>query len=428
MNRSISGGRRLLGKVRMPGDKSISHRALILGAMAEGTTGIEGLAPGQDVRSTWRCLLALGVPITSRGNRVTLKGLGWRGLKEPRVALDAENSGTTMRLLMGVLAGNPILTELTGDDSLRRRPMERVAQPLNLMGATITMKNGRAPVTIRGGALKGIDYVSPVASAQVKSAVLLAGLLATGKTSFTEPVLSRDHTERMLPLFGISPEREGFKVTVTGGLYLAGAQVFVPGDASSAAFWVVAASLLQGSDLHIVEVGANPTRIGFLDVLARMGAAVRRRDTAPVKEGGEPLADLLVRPAALTAVEVAAEEVPGLIDEVPILALAASRAQGVSRFRGLSELRHKESDRLAGIAALLTAFGADARVEGDDLVVTGPCRLKAARVDSGGDHRMAMTALVAGALAEGETTVERAECVDISYPMFYEDFTRALQA
>ena len=190
----------------------------------------------------------------------------------------------------------------------------------------------------------------------------------------------------------------------------------------------MAASLLQGSDLHIVEVGANPTRIGFLDVLARMGAAVRRRDTAPVKEGGDPLADLLVRPAALTAVEVAAEEVPGLIDEVPILALAASRAQGVSRFRGLSELRHKESDRLAGIAALLTAFGADARVEGDDLVVTGPCRLKAARVDSGGDHRMAMTALVAGALAEGETTVERAECVDISYPMFYEDFTRALQA
>lgn len=427
MDRTISAGRSLKGEVRLPGDKSISHRALILAAMAEGPTGIENLAPGADVRATWRCLMGLGVSITSRGSRVNLKGLGWRGLREPRKALEAENSGTTMRLLMGVVAGNPILAELTGDDSLRRRPMRRVAEPLRLMGAAIDLSpEGTAPLKIRGTALRGIDYLSPVASAQVKSAVLLAGLLAAGETSVTEPALSRDHTERILPLFGISPRREGLKVSVTGGLRLCGTQVVVPGDPSSAAFWVVAATLLAGSELHLLEVGSNPTRTGYLTVLERMGAKVLARPTKPVAEGAEPVADLLVRPARLRAADIAAAEVPGLIDEVPILALAATQASGVSRFRGLKELRHKESDRLVTVAALLNVLGAKVEIEGDDLIITGPTPLKGARVRSAGDHRIAMTGMVAGAIAGGETTIEGADCVDISYPLFYEEFQKAL--
>lgn len=425
---AVKGGGALQGVVRVPGDKSISHRALILGAMAEGTTGVENFAPGADVRSTWRCLKDLGVSLVSRGTRVTVKGLGWRGLVEPRYPLEAENSGTTMRLLMGVLAGNPLVAKMQGDASLMRRPMARVAEPLRRMGATVELSSaGTAPICVRGTALKPIDFVSPVASAQVKSAVLLAGLLASGETSVTEPVLSRDHTERMLPLFGITPKREGLKVTVRGGLRLAGAQVVVPGDPSSAAFWVVAACLLRGSEIHVPDVASNPTRTGFLRVLERMGARVQERPSRPVKDGAEPFGDLLVRAGPLRACDIAPEEVPGLIDEVPALAVAAAKAEGTSRFRGLAELRHKESDRLSAVAALVNAFGGDAKVEGDDLIITGPRPFKGAVFDARGDHRLAMTALVAGAAAEGETAVEGAECLDVSYPLFHEDFTACLR-
>ncbi len=412
--------RPLRGELTVPGDKSISHRALILAAMAERSSSVLNLAPGADVRSTWKCLERLGTRIKGTTARVTVEGGGWRGFKNPDRPLDAGNSGTTMRLLMGVLAGNAVKATLTGDESLSRRPMARVAEPLRRMGASILLSEGdRAPVTVGGGALKGIDYASPVASAQVKSAVLLAGLLATGDTSVTEPVLSRDHTERILPLFGIEVRRRGLTASVTGGLHLGAARVEVPGDASSAAFWAVAAALVPESELLLPGVGVNPTRIGFLTVLERMGASFERRP-AESSCGGEPVADLLFKTSGLKAADIAAAEVPGLIDEVPILAVAATQARGVSRFRGLGELRHKESDRLEAMARLLRLFGASAEVAGDDLLIEGPRPLKGVRTSAGGDHRIAMAALVAGLAADGETTVEDGDCTAVSYPNFPE--------
>lgn len=412
---------RLLGAVRVPGDKSISHRALIFGAMAEGRTNVDNLSDGEDVRSTWRCLQQLGVKIKRARDRATFQGLGWRGFSGSH-RLDAGNSGTTTRLLMGVLAGNDVLATIGGDESLGRRPMLRVAAPLRLMGATIDLaEGGRLPATVRGAALRGIHYKSPVASAQVKSAVLLAGVLALDETSVTEPALSRDHTERLLPMFGVKVRRDGLTVTVKGTQKMAGARVIVPGDASSAAFWAVAATLAKGSELRLEGVGVNPTRAGFLSVLERMGAKVERR-----KEwsAGEPYADLIVRSAALRATDVAESEVPALIDEIPILALAAARAEGVSRFRGLSELRHKESDRLAAVIELLTALGVKARAEGDDLIVEGAPKLRGARVKARKDHRLAMTAFVAGLIAEGAVIVDDPDCAKISYPTFLEDLKR----
>lgn len=416
--------RGLRGELKVPGDKSVSHRALILGAMAEGQTFIDGLSDGADVRSTWHCLQDMRVRIF-QGEAVSttiVKGSGWRGLCTPKKDLDAGNSGTTMRLLMGVIAGSDVRAKLDGDESLRRRPMARVAEPLRRMGAMIDLKGGQtAPVSIRGAALRGIDFISPVASAQVKSAVLLAGLLAIGETSVTEPALSRDHTERILPLFGVTPKREGLKVTVPGGLHLSGAIVLVPGDISSAAFWLVAAALVPGSEVKVLNVGVNPTRTGCLEVLKRMGAQV---EVLARSVPGEPAADLIARHAKLKAADIAAGEVPSLVDEIPILALAASQAEGTSRFHGLSELRHKESDRLAAVAVLLNALGGKARVEGDDLTVTGPTPLRGAKVSSGRDHRLAMTATIAGLIAQGTVAVDDVDCVGISYPGFFKALKR----
>lgn len=409
---------RLKGAVKVPGDKSISHRALIFGAMAEGRTNVDNLSNGEDVRSTWACLQALGCKIRREKDRASFKGLGWRGFTGSH-KLDCGNSGTTTRLLMGVLAGNDVLARMHGDDSLNKRPMLRVAAPLRLMGATIDLsEGGTAPLTIRGAALRGIDYKTPVASAQVKSAVLLAGVLALDKTSVTEPSLSRDHTERMLPVFGIKVKREGLKVTVDGAQRMAGARVIVPGDASSAAFWAVAATLAKGSELRIENVGVNPTRAGFVKVLERMGAKIER---ANVWESGEPYADLIVRSANLHATEIKEDEVPSLIDEIPILALAAARAHGTSRFRGLSELRHKESDRLTSIVELLSALGVKARADKDDLIVEGAAKLRGATVSSKKDHRLAMTGFVAGLVADGTVHVDDPDCAKISYPTFLDD-------
>jgi len=299
--------------------------------------------------------------------------------------------------------------------------MERVAAPLRELGATVALSpKGTAPIAVLGGRLIGTAVTLPVASAQVKSSVLLAGLHAAGRTTVVEPAATRDHTETMLGLFGVAVRRDGLFASVEGGARLRGTRIDVPGDPSSSAFWIVAAALSPGSELAVRGIMSNPTRTGFLDVLRRMGADLKR-----VKSGrlaGEECEDLIVRGGKLKAADIAAAEVPGLVDEVPILALAASRAEGVSRFRGLDELRHKESDRLAGIADLLTRFGAKARVEGDDLLVEGVTRLEGADADSLDDHRLAMTAFVAGFLAEGETTVRRASCAEISYPSFYDDF------
>ncbi len=416
--------RRLRGALSLPGDKSILHRALILAAMAQGDSVLEGRLEGEDLRSTWRCLQGLGVGISSDAKRIAVKGRGWRGLKSPLRILDAGNSGTTLRLLMGVIAGNPMKATLTGDSSLCRRPMGRVAEPLRRMGAAIELSHGEvAPVRVAGCALKGISFTSPIPSAQVKSAVLLAGLLASGETTVTEPAPSRDHTERMLPLFGIHPKREGLRVSVPGGLRLGRARLRVPGDVSSAAFWAVAATLAPGSELRLLGAGANPFRTGFLDVLERMGARIERIPVRDEGYGMEPVADLLVRSSSLHAAQVAADEVPGLIDEVPVLALAASQAEGVSRFRGLSELRLKESDRLEAVAGLLRSLGGEAQVLGDDLVVKGPRRLQGGRVLTQGDHRIALTALVAGLLSPG-VELDDADCVRVSYPSFYDDLKR----
>ncbi|HEX4047152.1 MAG TPA: 3-phosphoshikimate 1-carboxyvinyltransferase [Elusimicrobiota bacterium] len=420
-DRTVSGGGRLRGEIRVPGDKSVSHRALILGALADGTTQALGLAPGADVRSTRAMLEALGVKISGAGADAAVLGRGLGGLAAHGGELDAGNSGTTMRLMAGVLAGHDFLSRLTGDASLCRRPMERVAAPLRLMGATVELsKEGTAPMTIVGGELKGREYHMPVPSAQVKSAVILAGLHASGSTTVVERAATRDHTEKMLALFGARAKREGLAVTVEGGARLTGTTVEVPGDPSSAAFWAVAAALAPGSELAIRGVMANPTRTGYLKVLERMGAGVTREKSA--ERAGEDCEDLIVRAGQLRATNVPAAEVPGLVDEVPILALAAACAEGTSRFHGLDELRHKESDRLAGIAELLESFGAKARVDGDDLLVEGTRRLQGATVESLDDHRLAMTGFVAGFLAQGETTVLDADCAIISYPSFYDDF------
>lgn len=434
MKKGSAPGRPLTGELSLPGDKSVSHRALIFGALAEGRTGITGLGFGADVKSTRDCLLKLGVEIDSheaRGGRaqdlvVTVEGRGAAGFKAPAGPLDCGNSGTTIRLLMGVLAGLPLSARMEGDASLCRRPMGRVAKPLREMGAAIELTGAdKAPLTVKGGGLKGIHFTSPVASAQLKSAVLLAGLLAKGETSVTEPELSRDHTERMLSHFGAPAKRDGLTVTVAGGTRLKAAPVRVPGDISSAAFWVVAATLVQGSELNLIEVGANPTRTGFLDVLDRMGAHIERRLWTEGLIGAvEPIFDLTARFSPLKNADIEPGEVPGLIDEVPILALAATQAKGVSRFKGLAELRHKESDRLTVLAELLTSFGAKAIVEGDDLIISGPTPLTGVSVSAHADHRLAMTALVAGLIAKGETSVSDAECIDISYPSFYEELKK----
>jgi 3-phosphoshikimate 1-carboxyvinyltransferase len=420
-DRTVSGGGRLRGEIRMPGDKSVSHRALIFGALADGTTEASGLAPGADVRSTRGVLEALGIKISGRGADATVLGRGLGGLAAHAGELDAGNSGTTMRLMAGVLSGHGFLSRISGDASLCRRPMERVAAPLRAMGANIELtKDGTAPMTVIGGELEGREYKMPVPSAQVKSAVMLAGLHAAGRTTVIEPAATRDHTEKMLALFGARVKREGLAVTVEGGARLTATRVEVPGDPSSAAFWAVAAALSPGSELVVRGVMSNPTRTGFLEVLKRMGADVRLEKS--VERAGEACVDLVIRGGTLRAADISADDVPGLVDEVPILALAAALAEGTSRFHGLDELRHKESDRLAGIAELLTQFGAKARIIGDDIIVEGTANLKGAKVESLDDHRLAMTGFVAGFLARGETTVIGADCAVISYPSFYDDF------
>lgn len=422
-----AGRKPLLGELRVPGDKSVSHRALIFGALAQGTTLIRGLSDGEDVCSTRRCLEQLGAHIEDGGELVrSAAGEHWSEvrvhgarLKASRRTLDCGNSGTTIRLLMGVLAGQPFPSRLTGDASLRRRPMKRVAEPLRSMGAKIELADGEhAPVKLAGGGLQGIAYRSPVASAQLKSAVLLAGMFAAGETSITEPAPSRDHTERMLRHFGVKVGVEGTRIWLHGGAALKAAAVRVPGDVSSAAFWLVAACIVPGSRLRVSGVCTNPTRSGVLDALVRMGARLELLQ-ADVGPGEEPVADITAAHSQLVATEVTPQEFPAMVDEAPILAVAATQARGTTRIRGAAELRVKESDRLEGTVKMLAAFGAEARVEGDDLVIPGPQVLKGGEVDPQADHRIAMAAAVASLIAEGPCRVLDPGCAQISYPAFF---------
>jgi 3-phosphoshikimate 1-carboxyvinyltransferase len=413
--------RRLRGRLEVPGDKSISHRAALLGALADGPTEIRGYLEADDCLRTLRAIEALGVDVSRKGpGEYRIAGVGLRGLLEPANVVDCGNSGTGARLLLGVLAGQPFWTILTGDDSLRRRPMRRVVEPLARMGATIIGRADadRLPLAIRGAErVRAVTVELPVASAQVKSAILLAGLYADGPVSVTEPAASRDHSEVMLSAFGACVVKQGRTVTIMPGPLRATA-VAVPGDLSSAAFLLVAGLLVPDAEVTVDGVGLNPTRTGVLDVLAAMGAQLTV--TADPSGAGEPRGSLTAAAGELSGTVVAGALVPRLIDEVPILATAAALARGRTEVRDAAELRVKESDRLAMLARELGTLGAKIHERPDGLVIDGPARLRGARVHSGGDHRIAMALAVAGLVAEGETVVEDAACIETSFPQFVE--------
>jgi 3-phosphoshikimate 1-carboxyvinyltransferase len=416
--------------VRVPGDKSISHRALLFGAIAEGTTRIEGLLPAEDPLSTAACLRAMGVEVSAirAGEPVTVNGVGLDGFQEPGDVLDCGNSGTTMRLMLGLLAGRTGRHfVLTGDSSLRGRPMRRVGAPLAQMGAVIHgRKDGNfAPLAVLGQSLRGATIHTPVASAQVKSAILLAALTAEGPTTVIEPVQSRDHSERMLRAFGARLEVGGpglTEVTLTPGASLSGQTVVVPGDISSAAFWLVAGAITPGAALTVENVGLNPSRTGILEVLEQMGARITVRNQRDV--AGEPVGDLQVSHGPLQPFEIGAELIPRLVDEIPVLAVAACCAEGVSRVSGAEELRVKETDRLAVMARQLGAMGARIEEFDDGMAISGVTALKGASVDSETDHRVAMSLAVASLVASGTTTLQRAEAAAVSYPGFWDDLQR----
>lgn len=419
----------LRGTIRVPGDKSISHRALLFGAIAEGKTEIEGLLPAEDPLSTANCLRAMGVEVSeiSVGVNVVVKGVGLNGLQEPESILDCGNSGTTMRLMLGLIAGcHGRHFILDGDQSLRTRPMGRVAKPLGQMGAQISgRKQGNlAPLAIAGAALKGKTLHTLVASAQVKSALLLAALTAEGPTTVIEPSLSRDHSERMLRAFGaqlvsnpLAPE-----VHLQPGHQLHGQRVVVPGDISSAAFWLVAGLLTPGTELILENVGLNPSRTGILTVLKAMGAAVECLDHRVV--AGEPVGDLRVKTSPLKAFTIGGELIPTLIDEIPILAVAALAAEGTSVIKDAAELRVKETDRLAVMARQLRAMGAEIEETADGLVIPGSQKLRGAMLDSETDHRVAMSLAIAALNAEGPSQIARAEAAAVSYPSFWEHLAK----
>ncbi|MEA5390418.1 3-phosphoshikimate 1-carboxyvinyltransferase [Cyanobium gracile UHCC 0139] len=426
----LPAGGSLRGHVTVPGDKSISHRSLLFGAIAEGTTRIDGLLPAEDPLSTAACLRAMGVTVSpiAAGQVVTVEGVGLDGLREPADVLDCGNSGTTMRLMLGLLAGRAGRHfVLSGDASLRSRPMRRVGGPLAQMGARIQGREdgNLAPLAVLGQTLHGSVIGTPVASAQVKSALLLAALTANGPTTVIEPAPTRDHSERMLRAFGADLEVDGDQgrfITVRPGPSLGGQTVVVPGDISSAAFWLVAAAITPGADLTVENVGLNPSRTGILDVLAEMGARITVLNSRDV--AGEPVGDLRVQHGPLRAFRIEEPMIPRLVDEIPVLAVAACCAEGLSRISGAAELRVKETDRLAVMARQLTAMGARLEEHADGLSIEGPTPLHGAQVDSETDHRVAMSLAVASLVARGDTRLGRPEAAAVSYPGFWDDLAR----
>ena len=418
---TVEPARRLRGRLRVPGDKSISHRYAMLAALAGGTSTISGYSTGADCRSTLRCLRALGVDIeetaeTGETSTVTVAGRGIGAFVRPAQVLDAGNSGTTMRLLAGILAGHPFDTVLTGDASLQRRPMRRIIDPLQRMGGHVDAADGRPPLRIRGGALEGIAYTPPVASAQVKSAVLLAGLHARGITRVRERTPTRDHTERALEAFGAPLTRADGAVAVAGGSPLRPLALAVPGDPSSAAFWAVTAAAVPDSDVTLEAVGLNPTRTAFLDVLRRAGAHIEM-DVANTS-GGEPSGGIRIRSGRLRDVEIGATEVPALIDELPVLGALAAHGPAVE-VTGAAELRHKESDRITALAAGLRAIGVRVEERPDGFRAERDGTPPGGTVDAAGDHRLAMAFAVAALAGAGPSVIAGAGVVDVSYPGFF---------
>ena len=421
----VRGGRPLRGRVRVPGDKSISHRALIFAALAEGTSTMRNLASGADVRATARVLGRLGVRIDA-GEAVTVTSTGVGGWREADDVLDCENSGTSLRVLTGVLAGRPFLSILSGDDSLRSRPMGRVVEPLRVMGATIDAREDatRAPLVVRGGPLHGTRHVLPVASAQVKSCLLLAGLQAEGVTEVVSPAQTRDHTERMLGALGAPVAVDGLTVRIERGTPRA-FELDVPGDPSSAAFFAVAAAISPGSDLVVESVSCNPTRVGFVTVMKRMGADITLRPTHEVC--GEPVGELHVRASELSGTTIAGDEIPNVIDEIPALAVAAAFADGITEIRDAAELVVKESDRIATLHEELGRLGVGVEARSDGLVVRGG-RTVAGTFASHGDHRVAMAMAVAANAIAGDSSISGWPAVSSSYPEFADDLVRLTES
>jgi 3-phosphoshikimate 1-carboxyvinyltransferase len=411
------------GRVRLPGDKSISHRYAILAALADGPSTVHGFSTGADCASTVACLRALGVTIDDgrrdavSGPTLRIEGRGLRGLRQPAAPLDAGNSGSTMRMLAGVLAAHPFDTTLDGDASLRRRPMRRVITPLEAMGARFTANADRPPITVHGtAAIRPLDFNPEIPSAQVKSAVLLAGLHADGVSRVRERISTRDHTERALEAFGATVHRDGDRVSVAGGQRLTGRMLHVPGDISSAAFWLAAAAALPGSDLVLEHVGLNPTRTAILDVLRRMGAEI---DATPDHEQArEPVGTVRVRHGGVGATQIGPSEVPGVIDELPVLAALATHGGDLS-VSGAQELRVKESDRISALAEGLRGLGADVDERPDGFHVRGRTRLTGGQADAHGDHRLVMAFAVAALGASGPTTIHGADAAGVSYPEFF---------
>lgn len=410
--------------ISVPGDKSISHRSVMIGAIAAGITEIENFLPGQDCLSTVRCIRQLGIEVEELGpTRLRVYGRGAAGLAEPEDFLDVGNSGTTIRLISGILAGQNFLTILTGDASIRRRPMARVAEPLRRMGARIWGRDdGRyAPLAIKGGSLQAINYQTPVASAQIKSALLLAGLFAAGETVVTEPALSRDHTEKMLKAFGANIHTQGL-TTLVKASSLNGQKVIVPGDISSAAFFLTAGAIIPGAVITVRRVGLNPTRTGILDVLTEMGAGISLSNQ--FESSGERIGDITVEGRGLKGLEIGGDIIPRLIDEIPVLAVAAAAAEGRSVIRDAAELKVKESNRLQAIATELTRFGVDISETGDGLIINGSRSLEGSVCESYHDHRIAMACTLMGLIAKGRTIVHDTDCIDISFPGFQDLLTQ----
>jgi 3-phosphoshikimate 1-carboxyvinyltransferase len=416
--KAIKAARKLEGSIQMPGDKSISHRYAMLGAIAEGPTEIHFFSTSADCQRTLDCLEKLGVKIERRDDMVSIAGAGLAGLKPPATALDAGNSGSTMRMLSGILAGQPFKSVMTGDASLSRRPMKRVIDPLTQMGARIrSNEGGLPPLEIEGGTLKPIHYELPVASAQVKSAVLLAGLFAEGETEVVESVPTRDHTEIALEQMGAEIGRHGRTIAVRGRAKMEGKKLYVPGDISSAAFFMVAGLLVPESNLVIRNLGLNPTRTAILDLLATMGGRVKVINVEMLN--GELLGDLHIEPGKLRGGEIPPEIVPGLIDELPVLSVLGTQTEQGLTFHGAAELRVKESDRIAVVAENLRRMGAEVEEFPDGLRVVGNQKLRGAEIETHNDHRIAMAFAVAGLVAQGTTLIRDSGCVDISFPNFF---------
>lgn len=415
----------LKGEIIPPPDKSISHRAIIFSSIAKGKSSVRNFLRAEDTLSTLSAFRALGISIEERGDVLLIYGNGIHGLREPENIIDCGNSGTTIRLLSGILSGNPFFSVLSGDDSLRKRPMQRVIVPLRQMGAEIVGRDNDRypPIAIKGKRLKPIKYKMPVASAQVKSAILIAGLYSDGETEIVEPLKSRDHTERMLLAFGANILVEGLSLRIDGAAELLGRDTVVPGDFSSAAFFIVASLLIKDSEVVIRSVGVNPTRTGLVDVLKRMGAEITIENIHEVS--GEPVADIYCRGAGeLRAVNIKKDEMPLLIDEFPILCIAATQADGITSITGAEELRVKESDRLGAMATELRKFGVELEEYPAGIAIKGRAVLRGCEVESYGDHRMAMSLAIAGLLAEGTTIINNASSVDISFPGFFDELER----